>query len=365
MTGRTHRAANERIKRDYLIYLKAAKRLSAPSIDKAAAAIDRYLDFGKGRDLKKFHRAHVTAFVEDFVSSTSPVTNKPLSASTINGTLKALRGFAHWLAEQPGYKRAISHTDAEYFGSSEAKAEARGSLREKTPPTVEEIHRVIALMPAETEIEKRDRAVVASTILTGARDAATASFQLKHVDIEQRVLVQDGRESKIKFGKRFRTWFFPVKGEAEAIVGDWVRLLRDGLGFGPDDPLFPRTKIGVGEGGGFEVAGLDRAPWSNAGPIRKIFRTAFERAGLPYANPHLFRDTLALYGLDVCPTLRELQGWSQNLGHESLLTTIQNYAKFSDAEMAKLIQGVGDPAPTPDIVETARALRALLSQLPA
>ncbi|MEQ8936725.1 MAG: site-specific integrase, partial [Amphiplicatus sp.] len=221
------------MKRDYLIYLKAAKRLSAPSIDKAAAAIDRYLDFGKGRDLKKFHRAHVNAFVEDFVSLTSPVTNKPLSASTINGTLKALRGFAHWLAEQPGYKRAISHTDAEYFGSPEAKADARGSVREKTPPTVEQIHRVIALMPAETEIEKRDRAVVAFTILTGARDAATASFRLKHVDIEQRVLVQDGRESKIKFGKRFRTWFFPVKGEAEAIVGDWVRFLREELRFGP------------------------------------------------------------------------------------------------------------------------------------
>jgi hypothetical protein len=31
----------------------------------------------------------------------------------------------------------------------------------------------------------------------------------------------------------------------------------------------------------FEPSGLMRKPWSNATPIRRIFKTAFERAGLP------------------------------------------------------------------------------------
>jgi hypothetical protein len=35
-------------------------------------------------------------------------------------------------------------------------------------------------MPVETAIERRDRALIAFTILTGARDGAIASLKLKH-----------------------------------------------------------------------------------------------------------------------------------------------------------------------------------------
>jgi hypothetical protein len=49
-------------------------------------------------------------------------------------------------------------------------------------------------MPARTDIEKRDRAVIAFTISTGARDGATASFKLKHIDIVAGKVDQDARE---------------------------------------------------------------------------------------------------------------------------------------------------------------------------
>jgi hypothetical protein len=38
-------------------------------------------------------------------------------------------------------------------------------------------------MPNETNIEKRNRALIAFALLTGARDGALSSFQLKHVDL--------------------------------------------------------------------------------------------------------------------------------------------------------------------------------------
>jgi hypothetical protein len=46
----------------------------------------------------------------------------------------------------------------------------------------------------------------------------------------------------------------------------------------------------------FEVAGLDRAYWKDASPIRKVFREAFVGAGLQYFNPHSFRNTLVVLG---------------------------------------------------------------------
>jgi hypothetical protein len=49
-------------------------------------------------------------------------------------------------------------------------------------------------MPARTDIEKRDRAIIAFTLLAGARDDATASFKLKHIDLAVGKIDQDARE---------------------------------------------------------------------------------------------------------------------------------------------------------------------------
>jgi hypothetical protein len=83
----------------------------------------------------------------------------------------------------------------------------------------------------------------------------------------------------------------------------------------------PATHIIVGAARQFEVAGLKRAHWSSAAPIRAIFREAFQAAGLPYFNPHSLRNTLARLGEVLCQTPEEFKAWSQNLGHEGVLTT--------------------------------------------
>lgn len=48
-------------------------------------------------------------------------------------------------------------------------------------PTLEQIKHVISTMPHQTDIEKRNRALIAFTLQTGARDSAIASMKLKHV----------------------------------------------------------------------------------------------------------------------------------------------------------------------------------------
>jgi integrase len=196
-------------------------------------------------------------------------------------------------------------------------------------------------MPASTEIERRDRALIAFTILTGARDGAIASLKLKHVDIEQGRLDQDARHVKTKFSKSFTTWFFPAGDDIRQIVVEWVNyLLREKL-CGLDDPLFPATKIVVGVTRHFEASGLDRKHWSSAGPIRAIFRDAFAAAGLPYFNPHSFRKTLALLGGQICKTPEEYKAWSQNLGHENVLTTFSSYGDVARHRQAEIIRALG------------------------
>jgi integrase len=111
--------------------------------------------------------------------------------------------------------------------------------------------------------------------------------------------------------------------------------------WGLDDPLFPATKVAVGEDFRFEATGLDRKSWSNAGPIRTVFKEAFTAAGLPYFNPHSFRKTLALLGEKLCQTPEQFKAWSQNLGHEDVLTTFSSYGDVSSYRQIEIIRSLG------------------------
>ena len=339
---KTHNPQNERIKRAYFTYLVEAKGFSEATIDGVTKALNRFETYTKFRDFKAFHIEQAKGFKAHLADQTSARTKDRLSTATLYATLTALKRFFIWLAGQPGYKSRVSYSDAEYFNLSAKETRVAKAHRDARVPTLEQIRHVIRTMPATTEIERRDRALIAFAALTGARDGAIASLKLRHVDIDQGRVDQDARQVKTKFSKSFTTWFFPVGDDIRQIVVDWV-VRREQL-WGHDDPLFPATKIVVGGTRHFEVSGLDRKHWSGAGPMRTIFKEAFAAAGLPYHNPHSFRKTLALLGGRMCKSPEEYKAWSQNLGHESVLTTFSSYGDVAGHRQAEIIRALGKTA---------------------
>ena len=173
------------------------------------------------------------------------------------------------------------------------------------------------------------------------RDNAIASLRLKHVDVDRELVVQDPLEVRTKFSKKIVTYFFPVGADLKKIVIEWVEELRDVLLYGNDDPVFPRTKVAQGANLCFTVDGLEPYFWSNAQPIRNIFRQAFVSAGFPYFNPHSFRDTLVRLGKKLCKTPEEFEAWSKNLGHEQMLTTFRSYGSIDPHRQGELIKSLG------------------------
>jgi len=331
---------NARIKREYFAYLKEAQRRNEASIDAVAKTLVRFEEANGHKDFKTFRREQAVAFKRKLDNQPAVRTGQRLSRATVHSTLSALRAFFVWLAGQPGYKSRLNYADADYFNLAETDVRIAKAVRHKPFPTLEQVHHVLAAMPRATNIEKRNRALVAFALLTGARDGALASFKLKHVDLVQCRVDQDARDVRTKASKTFSTWFFPVGGEALPIFQDWCRHLRTALLWGDDDALFPPTQIGIGEGGGFVPVGLRRDGWRGAGPIRDIFRNAFEAAGLPYFNPHSFRDTLVQHGERICPTIETFKAWSQNLGHERVMTTLTSYGTVAPHRQAELIRGL-------------------------
>jgi integrase len=161
------------------------------------------------------------------------------------------------------------------------------------------------------------------------------------VDLTTGCVIQDAREVKTKFSKTFTTFFFPVGEDIEKILSEWVDYLRDEKLWGSDDQLFPATRIALDSDRRFAAAGLTREHWSNATSIRTIFREAFANAGLPYFNPHSFRNTLVELGQKFCKTPEQFKAWSHNLGHEKVLTTFLSYGEVACQRQGEIIRNLG------------------------
>jgi len=362
---KTHNAINVRIKRQYFAYLKNAKGQSEATVNAVAKALARFEEYNKMRDFKAFHFNQAIAFKEHLKAQRGQQSGKQLSKSTLHATLGHLKRFFQWLSGQPGYKSRLLYSDADYFNLSEKDVRIATAKREKKAPTLEQVRHVITQMPAETDVQRRNRALIAFTLLTGARDGAIASMKLKHVDLKQGCVLQDARDVQTKFGKSFTTYFFPVGDDIRAIVEAWVTYLRVEMLWGNDDPLFPATQVECNAvTSQFEATGLRRKGWSNATPIRTIFREAFGAAGLPYFNPHSFRDTVVRLGEELCQSPEDFKAWSQNLGHEKVLVTFTSYGEVAPQRQSEIMQRLAAPQPADrkiveDVVEAVvRELQA-------
>lgn len=333
-----HNAANERIKRDYFRYLAEAKGRDEATIDGAAKSLARFEQSTRGRDFKRFHREQAVAFKAKLAEATNARTGERLSKATMLSTLRDLRAFFFWLAHLPGFKSQIAYADADYFNLSDKDVTIARTRREMRVPTLAQVHHVLDAMPVDTVLERRDRALVAFAAITAARVNALASFRIGHVDLAAGMVYQDGRDVRTKFAKTITTFFMPIGGQALAIVEAWIaELQRDHLK-GPADPLFPATAMGLGEAGGFVSVGLTNHGWASTGPVRDVFKRAFDGAGLPYYNPHSFRHMLTRHAMTLDLSAQELKAWSQNLGHNDLLTTFNNYGTVPAHRQGELIR---------------------------
>jgi len=189
---------NERLKRSYFQYRREAGRCSEATIDMMAKAISRFEESTKWRDFSRFHREQAVAFKRQLAKQANVRTGARLSKATMHSTLKELRRLFMWLAGQPGFKSKIQYSDADYFNLNDKDVAVALAARTKAFPSLAEVHRVIDGMPYATDIELRDRALIATALVTGARADALASAKIRHLDVVEGFLMNDGAEMRTK-----------------------------------------------------------------------------------------------------------------------------------------------------------------------
>jgi integrase len=328
-------------------------------------ALHRFETFTGYLDFRTFDREQAGEFKAYLTSLSSARSGSPLSAATIAATLRILKAFFSWLADQTNYRGKIRASDCQFLNPNANNARIASARRPSRAPALEDIRRVIMAMPSGSDIEKRDRALIAGAIISGARLAALASLKLKHLDLNARTIFQDAREVRTKARKTFESCFMPVGDDIREIIESYVGFLRTERGFGDGDPLFPKTAMRSDPLAGFVPDGLSREHWISGGPIRSIFREAFARAGVHYANPHSFRNTIVKRAYDMRLGLEELKALSQSLGHKSLVTTVSSYGEVPHHREVEIMRALAERKPVEPTEEIEGALRKLLAQIEA
>lgn len=353
-----YNSKNERIKRDYFRYQTEARQKSKATLKGIVKAVDRFERYIQLKDFSTFNKEQAIGFKKYLQNQKAIKSQEPLSGSTILSTLNNLKEFFSWLAFQQGYKSKIDMTEIEYFNLSEKEIRQAKSPKLKDFPSLEQIRKVINDMPTNTVINRRDRALLVLTVLTGIRDGALASIRIRHVALnsEPILIKQEPDLVKTKKSKQIFSHFLPVGDDFVEIFKDWMSELKNDLLYSPNDPVFPRTKVKLNEQQILEADGVEPVCWAGAGAIRKIFKSAFESAGLTNFTPHRFRNTLTHQGQEVCTTPEEFKAWSQSLGHNSPLTTFISYGNIDPIRQGKILAKIGS-SKKPDLKE--EVMRAL------
>src|SRR5947209_5529033 len=173
-----HNGANERIKRDYFQYLAEAKGRDTATIDGVAKSLARFEGSTKAREFKRCPPQQAVTFKAGLAQAVNVRTGERISKATILSTLRDLRGFFFWLAHLPGFKSHIAYADADYFNLSDKDVAIARARREKRVPTLGQVEHVLSVLPGDTIVQRRDRALIAFAVLSGARVAALASMRI-------------------------------------------------------------------------------------------------------------------------------------------------------------------------------------------
>lgn len=329
-------SSNVRMKHKYLDHLKQAKGRDEKTLDKVAAALSEFEKAIGGKDFKQFNRGWGERFKAHLSNARNTRTKKPLSPSTIDTTLSYVKAFVLWLADQPGFKSRVGYSDADYFNNSRKGRRVAHAKRPVPYPSMEQALHAFQAMPERDVFERRDKALFAFFMLTGARDGAVASLRLKHVNLFDGHVFQDPREVATKNSKLIDTWFFPVDPLYLECLERWITYLREVELFGDTDAVFPKAQMGMVDKR-FAKVGLAREGFSSGEPLNAIIKGAFRRVQMPAFTPHAFRKTLAKHGDEICDKMEQLKAWSMNLGHEHLATMVNSYIPVSRDRQGQLI----------------------------
>lgn len=331
---------NERIKRQYFQTLKEAKGYSPATVDNASKAIAIYEESTGSIDFKHYNLHRAVEF-KKFLDMRE-YRGRPITSRTKITYLNIVRTFFEWLSNKPGFRRSISKDDVEYLTPDRKTVRTALDSSGREYPSLDHILALTNSISIRTEIDVRDRALIAFTLLSGMRDMAIATLPFGCLDIRTLRVNQSPKKGvKTKFSKANHSTLFVFSDQLLEYLQEWCGHLRLKKSFSSTDPLFPRTRV-VNDGMSlcFSANEVEPVFWKTTGSIRSVFKDRAKTAGLRYYSPHCFRHTAVSLAVNSCQTPRQMKAVSQNFGHSNTRMIMEEYGKIESDSVSEIISSL-------------------------
>lgn len=322
---------NERMKYKYRQHLRRIGQKDDKTVVAALKNIRDFEIFMGFEGFEKFNDHIADKYIQGMF-------NANLSLSYITDNIRALKDFLNWLERQRGYRSKINYNHIDYLNVSRNQRNTAKATEYQKAYKYDQIIALIRAMPEQTDKDKRDKAIISLQALCTLRISELRTVKIKSLIEEDGVhfIYVCPKSMSVKFAKTRYAVFVPLPDDIIANVIQWRDYLRS-LGFKDADPLFPKIDNHFARTNLLEQK-IRKEEIKSDTTIRDIFKKAFEDAGFEYIKPHSFRKTLARYAETQSPAF--LNAVRQNLGHESIDTTLSSYGQLSAAEQRKIISNV-------------------------
>lgn len=310
-----------------------AGRYDEKTIVKHLAAIRYFEQFLSGKSFNKLRTEDFEAVRDDLKRRANVTADDRMSASSIKHTISYLGSFFDWLIGQEGFRR-LPRDFRGYLAVPKAVIARSAQKKQKYFPSIEEAEQHLLAMPSNSLAEMRSRAIFALAFLGALRADAIASLRLRHIQIAQRLIIQDGAVSRTKAGKSITIFWFPIAKTFEEIVVAWIKRLRM-LGFQDTDALFPDTKWLKHKTDQAKQIPVMSTPYA----VSEAFRVASRDLTVPY-TPHAAKHTIGAER-DARPlTHQQRKAWSLNMGHETEQITERHYGTMTEDQRFEVMENI-------------------------
>lgn len=315
-----------------------AGRFADATVDAHLRAIRFLEDVLRGKSFTALTPENIDAVRSELKLQMSGACDAPKSRSSVSHIASHIRKFLEWLLKQD-FASDLPKDLTDYIELPKAAYAQCLPRPQKEYPLIEEAEAMLKKMPSKTLSQKRDRAIFALAFLGALRADTLASLRVKHLCVEERLIIQDGAVSRTKNGKSLEVWWFPIPDAFSSEVIAWKALVND-LGFLDDDPLFPDLK--------YLLKGYRRRrptappidPMRTKTAVNKAFTVASGTAQNKQYTPHSAKHTMAAERDRRHLTALERKAWSENMGHDTEQITERHYGQLSRDERKHALENI-------------------------
>lgn len=329
------RANNARLKHKYVNELLKADSNSDKTVQKKEGSIKIFERFIEHQDFRIYNKTVGEKFKIELFKRKGR-TNENLSLSTIDFHVNEIQNFLKWLRQEKRYKSKIILRDIDYLNlTADEKDKHRSYKKLLELPKIEDAIKQINLIPRETEIDLRDRAIFAFIMCTGVRAEALISLPIASIDSENMLVDQNPDYGvKTKFRHHIKS---KILNRSDLLITeflDWYKFLLQEKKFDEQLPLFPKTDQQKDENSAlFSNKKVSKDFWLSQSSLTSMMKKRNDSRFVNYFSPHLYRHSAILYATDKCVTPGEFKAVSQNFGHRDVLTTLLTYGNLSPRDV--------------------------------